>query len=219
MSAAAIVLASSPLASGAVVFSTDFESGSPAEISGAGEVTGTQGFSDFGFGNNYFRNSSASQPTLLTLGGLGAHSHVSLSFSLAILDSWDGFGGLYGEDFLGIEIDGVPVFSESFDMGGGTASNTLTPLNSPGHYAVSPNWGDNGYVLTFVVPHTSSNLTVSWQAYGPVWQGGDDESFAIDNIRVETRGQTNGVPDGGSAVLMLGLSLLGLSGVRKSFRR
>src|SRR5262249_49353682 len=34
------------------------------------------------------------------------------------------------------------------------------------------------------IPHTSSSLTVEWFASGAGWQGGSDESWAIDNLEV-----------------------------------
>src|SRR5262245_15474231 len=66
---------------GQLVFSADFEGGTiPAGFSGAGAVTGTQGYSAFGFGSNFLRNDGTSL-TVLTLTGLPAHTDVSVSFS------------------------------------------------------------------------------------------------------------------------------------------
>lgn len=226
----------------AVVFNEDFESGIPSEISGAGSLAGTEGFGAFGFGNQYLLNdswvsSAGGNSTVLTLAGLGNHSLLSVSLSLAILDSWDGenadSGGCCGFDRLVVTIDGVEVFNEVFvsrddttEFGTPTHSlPAITPPNS-GHYASSGTWFDSAYTLSLVVPHTDDDVTITWQAVGDpsqsgsvAWQGGGDESFAIDNVEVATRGQTNGVPDGGSAALMLGLSLMGLTAARRSMAR
>jgi hypothetical protein len=34
------------------------------------------------------------------------------------------------------------------------------------------------------IPHTANSLTIEWVASGDGWQGGDDESWAIDNLEV-----------------------------------
>jgi len=35
------------------------------------------------------------------------------------------------------------------------------------------------------IGHTSGTLVISWFADGAGWQGGNDESWAIDNVQIE----------------------------------
>ncbi|HIG27602.1 MAG TPA: hypothetical protein EYQ50_07285 [Verrucomicrobiales bacterium] len=96
-----------------VIFETDFENGLPAEFSGAGNLTTSEGYSDFGFGNSYYRNASIPpELTLLTLNGLPAHTSLGISFDLAIIDSWDGSHFL--SDHLNVAVDGTIVFDHTF---------------------------------------------------------------------------------------------------------
>jgi ABC-type multidrug transport system permease subunit len=79
------------------VFSTDFESGLPAQFSAPGSVIdGVQGYAGLGPLGNQFSGSFlhfTSTPlfdTQLSLTGLPAHDHLNLRFLLALIDSWDG---------------------------------------------------------------------------------------------------------------------------------
>ncbi|MDP2046314.1 MAG: M23 family metallopeptidase, partial [Deltaproteobacteria bacterium] len=104
---------------------------------------------------------------------------------LAIIDSWDG-DGEWGPDFFNVQVDGVSVFSQIFE------SYSASPgvlLFSGEDLGFSSSWNDSAYNMylepTFQnIPHTGSTLTISWFASGPNWQGGDDESWAIENVQV-----------------------------------
>jgi len=195
------------------VFNTDFESGIPAEISGAGFLHDSEGY-DTG---DLLLNSSVSPalPSVLTLTDLPEHSSVSLDFLLAIINSWDGADGASSPDFFNVTVDGTTVFSEAFDnfvLESQTyippAGVLLTPRIGP-TIPISPDgfrnlgfdtfigqeefWGDALYSMghdpTFnLIPHTSSSLTVEWFANGAGYQGGSNESWAIDNLRVTLGG-------------------------------
>jgi hypothetical protein len=57
--------------------------------------------------------------------------------------------------------------------------------------------------------HTGSSLTVGWQASGAGWQAGDDESWGLDNIKIDyfSRG---GVPEPAAWAMMLaGFGMVG----------
>jgi hypothetical protein len=87
------------------VFQTDFNSGLPSQISGAGELTSVQNYAGLGIAGNVFSGSFLhndtggyinqpgtipGQKTILTLTGLPSHTTVNLRFLLAIIGSWDG---------------------------------------------------------------------------------------------------------------------------------
>ena len=82
-----------PCAADTTVFSTDFESGLPAQFSAPGSVIqGVQGYAGLGPSGNQFSGSFlryTSVPlfdTQLSLTGLPAHDHLSLKFLLAVID-------------------------------------------------------------------------------------------------------------------------------------
>ena len=87
------------------VFSTDFNSGVPPQLSGTTTLIPVQGFAGLGTGGNVFSGNllqnrtggtvqnpgSVPQiPTTLTLTNLPTHSSIDLNFLLAIIASWDG---------------------------------------------------------------------------------------------------------------------------------
>jgi len=176
------------------VFFSDFESTLAAEVTGDGSIQGSQGYSAFGFGNNLFRNSAFGDPagaTVLTLINLPAHDAVSLDFLLAAIDSWDSTNGNPSPDLFNVELDGVNIFQATFANTSG--SNQYTPP-AGGLLIDNGNLGfagflDDGFDMSFEptlhnIPHTASTLTIRFFASGAGWQGGDDESFGIDNLSV-----------------------------------
>jgi hypothetical protein len=212
-------------ASAQQVFFTDFDSGVPAEFSGAGSAQGVQGYNGLGnsaansFGGNMLRNDDASNPTqaasVLTLNNLPAHDTLRLDCLVAIIDSWDGFGGVFNDDSFNIKIDGTTVFSQVFASGSG--GQTYNP-GAPTMLSQGSNLGFSGYNdfaldLSFdanlTVAHSASSVTIEFYASGPGWQGGSDESFGLDNVSVTLRG----VPTPGA------LGLFGAAGLMARRRR
>jgi hypothetical protein len=201
----------------------DFESGSSyAEFTG-GTVDGTFGYSSHGFGD-YFLWSGGSTISL-TLTGLAAHTSIDLDFLLAVVDSWDGSFTSVAPDSFNVSVDGSSIFKETFDnFASSDQSYTGTPLVDHTANLYKSSWADSAYNMgadtTFQgIAHTSSSLTVSWWADGNGWQGGFDESFAIDNIDVTLNGGQNPVPEP-STILLLGVGLLGMAGLgRKHFNK
>jgi hypothetical protein len=207
-----------------VVFSTDFESGLPAEMAASGCVLdGVQGYAGLGpvgsqFGGNFLRYTSVPlYDTQLTLTGLPAHDHLTLSFLLAVIDSWD------GTELFKVEIDGTELFSHWFQIATGDASSYAAPpggLLSSGTnlgFSCCSYWGrdrayDMGVEPAFTIPHTASTVTIVWKlgaVSGPAasqWQGGTDESWALDNVTVSVSGDPTGV--GGTPELPSTLTLL-----------
>lgn len=195
-----------------IVFGTDFERGFTPAFSGAGTLEGVQGFTGVGitpnvFGGVFLRNATGNNAeggsppsrTTLTLTGLPPHSGVSLRFLLAIINSWDGTGCVSGPDAFNVTVDGSVVFSEVFENSScGTQSYVSPPkvelARQLGLFGRDGGFfNDSAYDMgqdpTFNnIPHSSDTLIIEWFASGPGWQGGDDESWAIDNVEVSVFG-------------------------------
>lgn len=207
-----------------MIFSTDFESGIPLEFSGAGVLTATEGFNSSGFGSFYLRNSTVSpiSATTLSLGNLGSHTSLTISFDLAVIDSWDGIGGNPGPDTFQASIDGNPFFMGIFANESGSNSHPGTPIPGAAGQRAQSFYVDSAYSFSFVVPHSASTLQLDWTTLVTGWQGEGDESWAIDNLLITSSGDGSGgsnVPEGGSAMLMLALSALALGGTRLAIEK
>jgi hypothetical protein len=200
------------------VFFTDFESGLPAQMSAPGAgIEGVQGYAGLGpvgnqFGGHFLRYTSVPLfDTSLTITGLPAHDHLSLAFLAAIIDSWD------GTELYKVTIDGTEVFSHWFQLATGDNSDYVAPpggLLSSGTdlgfsgccYYNRDRAYNMGVDPVFTVAHTASTVTIVWKIgaiSGPAadqWQGGADESWAIDNVKVSVSltatavGDTPGLP-------------------------
>ena len=195
-----------------IAFSTDFNNGLPPQISGVTDLVDVQGYVKYGtglnkFSGNFLQNSSVPPlPTILTLNNLPAHRSIDLHFLLAIIDSWDGYGSdtCCGPDKLTIKIDGQTILSDIFDnawMNGSQSYNppqdvVLVRAAELGFRDIDSHDQDSAYDTGkdpkfSNIPHTSSTLTVEWYASGQNWQGGGDESWAIDNLVVILNTENN----------------------------
>jgi len=174
---------------------------------------------------SFFNNLSAGNPateSTLTLSNLGAHSQVRIDFMLGFLNSWDSSDGGDSPDFLDILIDGVLVYQLTTVAAGGTVNDygggTLVVDN--GQIDIDTFFSDDlvdmgtaGF-LTFA--HTASTLTLDIRASGNGWQGGPDEYWGIDDLRINITGvNVSPVPEPGMA-LMLAAGLAALAVRRRS---
>lgn len=212
---------------GVVVYTNDFEAGPlGAEFSNAGAIENTEGYSQIGFGNGFLRNDTGSigvspTQTTLTLTDLPVHTSVNVGFLLAIIESWDGAAAPgVGPDSFELRLDNILVFSEVFTNIPSQASlqtastderiEPLTERFNPAGTSLDSAYDYTSFTAFQNLSHSSDTLTLSFTAAGPLWEGGINESFAIDNISISLNGVT-AVPEPGSlASLLSGLMAFGL---------
>ncbi|MCL4222190.1 MAG: hypothetical protein KJZ65_12570 [Phycisphaerales bacterium] len=213
-----VAFSSVALAQEVQVFYTDFDSGLAPEITGVASIESVQGFAGLGntgniFSGNLLRNDAVNGATVITLTNLPTHEAISISFLLAVLDSWDSINGSRSPDYFNVIVDGVTVFQTTFAQASGNvnyqppAGGLIAPLANRGW---NSSWGDAGYDMSFepalsLIPHTASTVVVQIVANGAGYQGGNDESFGIDNLSISVT-----IPTPGSLVGLAGLGLVGL---------
>jgi hypothetical protein len=214
-----------------MVFSTDFDSTTlPAEISpGTATLTGVQGYAGLGpvgnqFGGNFLRSATGNVVTL-SLNNLPQHDTISLEFLFAAIDSLDGTGTFPAGDYFRIVFDGTTLFSESFANATPTQFQSYVPppgvelarhvdlgFGGPGGYYTDSayNLGADPRFSNFA--HTGSSAQIDFFIFGEGNQSLDDESWAMDNLRVSVTTQAAPLP---AAVWLFGSGLLGLIGVAR----
>src|SRR5262245_51315718 len=213
-----------PARAGVVVFSTNFSTKIPPEIApGVATLAGVQGYAGLGpagdqFGGSFLRSPTGNVVTL-SLAGLPAHSAISLDFLFAAIDSLDGTGVFPAGDFFTVTLDGNQIFRESFANALPTQIQSYVPppgvelarrvdlgFSGPGGF-----YTDSGYYLgadpVFQhLPHAGSTATFTFEIEGPGIQPLDDESWAMDNLRVSV--VPTAVPEP-STLALSGLGALG----------
>lgn len=192
-----------PLASAdTVVLSNSFDSAIPPQVSaGVAAITPVQFFAGLGpsgyqFGGSFLRSPTGNTVTI-SLAGLPTHTTLSIGFLFAAIDSLDGTGSFPEGDFLNVKVDGVSIFRESFanatasqdqtyvaPPGGVLARRVDLGFSGPGSY-----YTDSAYNMAIDprfqnIPHTASSATITFVMEGPGIQDLDDESWAMDNLRI-----------------------------------
>ncbi len=141
---------------------------------------------------------------------------------MGIIETWDGTatscGVANGPDIFNVRVDGVLIFSETFDNTATCGVQTYSP--PPGvELAKRVHLGftapplsngccgpDSAYDMGLDpvfdnISHTASTLTIEWST-PPNFTGDGDESWAIDNVDVILNGVT-GTPDTTPPVITL----------------
>ncbi len=210
-----------------VVYSNDFDAAPTVSLgatavfaAGGGGIAGTQPAYSPTYGN-IFRNGSTGNPagmTQLTLSNLPTHTSASIGFILGFLDSWDSRdGSCCTPDNVNLYIDGVLTASYTYnnalgsikDFGAGTLLYEYVQFDTGSTYysdSVVDMTGDP--LLAFA--HAGSSLTIGLQASGIGWQGGSDEAWGIDNLRVDLGGVILPDPPSGQVPVPATLPLLAL---------
>ncbi|MCA8967148.1 MAG: hypothetical protein H6838_10995 [Planctomycetes bacterium] len=192
------------------VFSTDFESGMPAEISaGTATLTGVQGYAGLGptgdqFGGSFLRSETGNTVTL-TLTNLPPHNVVHLDFLFAAIDSLDGAGAYPQGDYFRVDVDSQTVFREAFanaissqiqtyvsPPGVELARHADLGFSGPGGYYTDSAYYLGGDPFFASIAHSGASLTVAFVIEGPGIQPLNDESWAIDNLRIHVGSGTVG---------------------------
>ncbi len=223
----ACVAAAALLAGGAahaqLVFSSDFDASIPTDVNaGIAFLTGVQGYAGLGqagnqFGGQFLRSATANKVTL-TLNGLPTHDALSVQFLFAAIDSLDGTGSFPSGDFFRIDIDGANRFRESFANADDSQIQSYMPpagvelarkvdlgFGGPGGY-----YRDSAYDLGAdprfqQFAHSGANVTIEFWMEGAGLQSLDDESWAMDNLRVTAfNATTPPVPEPSTYALMFG---------------
>lgn len=212
------------LAAGAASATTiDFESGVPPEVSGTGDVVAVAGLDGYnGFTGNFLWNKGAAgDATDVSLTGLASHDTVTVSFSLALIDSWDGMSGNPAPDYFNILADGVEVFEISVanaPLGSGEMIPTEATNRSAPSNLIGKRFNESLFDVSLSFAHTGSTLALSMFADGAGWQGYNDESWGIDNLEVTTStvGGVAPVPlPAGFPLMLAGLAGLGVASRRR----
>jgi hypothetical protein len=184
------------------VLSTDFDSSIPAAlIPGTATLTGVQGFGGLGSpGNTFsgqFLRSATGNVVTLTLNNLPTHDKISLDFLFAAIDSLDGTGAFPSGDYLKITLDGANIFRESFANALPTQVQSYVPpagvqlarhvdlgFVGPGGYYTDSAYDMSADPVFHNIAHTGSVATFTFQIEGEGIQSINDESWAMDTLRV-----------------------------------
>ncbi|MCY1040416.1 VWD domain-containing protein [Corallococcus sp. bb12-1] len=144
-------------------------------------------------GDRFFLGEFSNETVQLSLASLPAHSTVTVSFDLFILQSWDG-NGPFGPNHWGLTVGGVgEVFRTTFSN---TSSAQFYPSQvggtaSPaGSGAAERNTlfypdGDSIYHVTVTFEHTTPTLALQFFADG--LPGITNETWGLDKVQVQVR--------------------------------
>lgn len=222
------VPASAMAATSVALYSNDFDgnevfyTGVTGGLSGVTGTESVQGYSAVaGFSGNLLRNATTGNPasyTTLTLSNLPTHTSIDINFLFAFIDSWDSTNGSPAPDWFNVKVDGVSVLQITAANASGSNTYNGTVLDPLTHRGWWGNYGERAFDMgpesALSMAHSASSLTIDFFSSGAGWQGGSDESWAIENLQVTA----NPVPLPG-AVLFFAPGLAGLLAIRRRLRK
>lgn len=214
-----------------------FGGGATGALSGVTTTAGVAGFSGLGvmgnqFSGNMLRNTATGNPaapTVLTLTNLPAHTSLDVSFLLPIIDSWDSSTGSFSPDFFNVHLDGAQLLQDTYNNAFLSESRPSDTTGTDiGMGCVQRGFGgrsfdcdrafDTSTEAALNVAHTASTATISFFASGGGWQGGGDESWGLENLRVVINAVDGQAVPEPMTLTLLGVGMLGLA-VSRSRRR
>jgi hypothetical protein len=177
----------------------------PSKVTNCASPNGMQRFlGEFGgpkfgvAGDPGYNRTQVKQTVRLALDKLPPHQALRISFDLYILKSWDGNSPQYGPDELRVALANGPLLIDSSFSNNhkvdrqGSHQDYPAKKSKPQSAAASVNtlgyqfFGDSIYRFEFTVPHDRGTLELDFSSQLFEGKGTDDESWGIDNIRVET---------------------------------
>ncbi|MDX2022092.1 MAG: hypothetical protein SF187_17780 [Deltaproteobacteria bacterium] len=192
-------------------FYSDLEGVVPPQVNiGDCKLKPTQGFATLGSPTNRFATTFLWCPlqkkVVVTLSPLAPHTSIDIKFLLAAIDSLDGTSPDGGGDILLVTLDGNPIFEQSFANTGFIEAATghityalQSYVPAPGvelarrvdlGFSKGPYWLDSAYDMALEpafsgIPHSSPTATVVFALTNDkIMAFDDDESWAIDNLRI-----------------------------------
>jgi hypothetical protein len=203
-----------------IVYEHDFQSAVGSEWS---HTTRQDTPTPYPFGPRTFLGEFGNDTVSLSLSGLAPYNSVLLEFDLYLIRSWDGSSAGtpfdYGNDSFKVAVGGGPILLDATFSNGNPAGQSFGPsANNPYHTGATETYSlgywfydgiqqsgqvmDSVYRLSFMFASNADQLTLNFSGYG--LQGGDDESWGLDNVRVSA------VPEPNAATL-IGLGMLALA--------
>lgn len=187
------------------------------------ETATTGSWNASGWNGLFAVNRSGGNPAAfntISIGGLQANSQVTIdSMVVGFLESWDSSNGSVAPDYLDVVINGALVTqlttnntSGSVEFyAGGTRIAYRDQVNNE-NFGFSDTLVDLS-TATFAnsFADASGNWSIAFRASGNGWQGGGDEAWGIDNIRIlGIEAGAGAVPEPSAwALLILGFGLVG----------
>jgi hypothetical protein len=167
----------------------------------------------------------ANHTVTLSLSSLPGHTGGTVSFSLFILESWDGNNGGVGPDFFTVAANSATLLNTTFGVASGNQSYPGPyPTNNAARTGATENntlgyngWGNSVYNISLNFVDASPNLAITFT--GSNLQGWSDEGWGLDNLNVTLAGvqpPSTATPEPATfALLGAGLAGLGLVARRR----